>query len=157
MSKKTVLTKEGFKNLEKELEILKTKKRKEISKRIKEALVFGDLSENSEYDEAKNDQAIVETRILELEALLKNAEVVDENELSTEYVYVGCKVEIEDLDNKTKIEYKIVGSNESDPAKMKISDESPIGAALINKKNNEILKINVPNGVKNYKILRIFK
>ncbi|MCL2313085.1 MAG: GreA/GreB family elongation factor, partial [Firmicutes bacterium] len=101
--------------------------------------------------------AIVETRILELEALLKNAEVVDENELSTEYVYVGCKVEIEDLDNKTKIEYKIVGSNESDPAKMKISDESPIGAALINKKNNEILKINVPNGVKNYKILRIFK
>jgi transcription elongation factor GreA len=156
-SKQAVLTKEGFKILENELEILKTTRRKEIAEKIKEALVFGDLSENNEYDEAKNEQAIAEARIIEIETILKNARLIDESEFSTEYVFIGCKVEILKIDSEKKYQYKIVGSNEADPAQYKISDESPLGSALLGKKIGEIAKAKTPRGIQSYKILNISK
>jgi transcription elongation factor GreA len=157
MSKQTVLTKEGFKLLEDELEILKTTRRKEIAQRIKEALSFGDLSENSEYDEAKNEQALAETRILEIESTLKNARLIDEDEISTDYVYVGCKVSILKIDSNTRYDYKIVGSSEADPSQGKISDESPVGSALIGEKEGSVICVKTPGGEQSYKIIEISK
>ena len=157
MEKKTVLTREGFDKLEKELENLKVTRRKEVSERIKKALAFGDLSENSEYDEAKNEQALVETRILEIETLIKNAKVVDDHEIDTNLVYVGCKVLVEDLDRNQQFEYKIVGSSESTPLEGKLSSDSPIGSELLDKKENDIVRIHTPGGIRNFKLLKIFK
>lgn len=133
--KKVILTYEGVKKLEEELEFLKTVKRKEITEKIKVALGYGDLSENSEYDEAKNEQAFTEGRILQLENMLKNAVVVDESEISTDRVSIGSKVKIKDYEFDEEVEYVIVGSAEADPINYKISNESPVGAGLLGKKS----------------------
>ncbi len=157
MSKQVILTEEGLKNLESELENLKTVKRKEVAEKIKVALSFGDLSENSEYDEAKNEQAIIEARILEIESMLKDVKIIDEHELSTELVNVGSKVKVEDIEYSEIIDYKIVGPSEADPREGKISDESPVGAALIGHEAGEIVKVETPGGICTYKIIEIYK
>ncbi|MBY0756068.1 transcription elongation factor GreA [Clostridium sardiniense] len=153
--KKFVMTYEGVKKLENELEHLKTVKRKEITEKIKVALGYGDLSENSEYDEAKNEQAFTEGRILQLENMLKNAEVVDESEIPSDVVSVGAKVKVKDYDFDEEVIYTIVGSAEADPMEFKISNESPVGAGLIGKKVGDIVEISVPDGVSKYEVLEI--
>lgn len=153
--KRHVMTYEGLKKLEQELEYLKTVKRKEITEKIKVALGYGDLSENSEYDEAKNEQAFTEGRILQLETMLKNAEVVDESEISTEKVSVGAIVKVKDYEFDEEIEYSIVGSAEADPMNNKISNESPVGEALIGKKVGEVVEVTIPGGTAKFEILGI--
>ncbi len=132
MAKPVILTSDGLANLEKELEELKTVKRKDIADKIKVAISFGDLSENSEYDEAKNEQAMIEARILQIEAMLKNVKILDTDELNTENVSVGSKVKVKDLEFGDEETFHIVGSTEADPTIGKISDESPVGKALLN-------------------------
>ena len=155
--KEVLLTQEGYDNLEKELEFLKTEKRSEISERIKVALGFGDLSENSEYDEAKNAQASNEIKIAELENKLRYARIIDESEIDTKTVQVGNKVKILDMEFDEELEYTIVGSTEVDLSLNRISNESPIGAALLGAKKNQIVEVNVPAGVMKYKIVGISK
>ena len=156
MAGQTVLTQKGLKDLEETLEHLKSVTRKEIAEKIKVALSFGDLSENSEYDEAKNEQGIVEAEIAEIEATLKNAKVVDEDELSTEHVNIGNTVVLEDENGKT-IRFFLVGSKEVDMKAMKISDESPIGKACIGKGLNEVVEVEAPAGIRKYRIVEIDK
>ncbi|MCX7923669.1 MAG: transcription elongation factor GreA [Clostridia bacterium] len=156
-SKEVVLTYEGLKKLEEELEFLKGMKRREVAERIKQALSFGDISENSEYDEAKNEQAHVEGRIVQLENMLKHAKVIDEDEVSTDVVSLGSKVELLDMEYDEKVEYYIVGSTEADPSKFKISNESPVGSALIGKMKGTVVEVSVPDGVIKFKILDIHK
>lgn len=153
--KEVLLTQEGYDNLEKELEYLKTEKRTEISERIKVALGFGDLSENSEYDEAKNAQAANETKIAELENKLRYARVIADSEIDTKTVQVGNTVKILDMEYNDEFEYTIVGSTEVDLAQNKISNESPIGAALLGAKKNQIVEAHTPGGIAKYKILAI--
>lgn len=155
--KKIKLTPEGLKALEEELEYLKTVKRKEVSEKIKVALSFGDLSENSEYDEAKNEQAMVEARINEVEALLKDVEVVSDDDITTDTVSVGSTVTLKNMKNGKVDTYKIVGSTEAAPLKKKISDESPVGKAVIGHKQNEIVDAEVPSGIIQYQIMEISK
>ena len=155
--KEVILTQEGYDNLEKELERLKTVERYEIADRIKVALGFGDLSENSEYDEAKNAQASNEIKIAELEEKLKYAKIIDESEIDTEVVQVGNIVKVLDMEYDEKIEYTIVGSTEVDIAANKISNESPIGKALLGKKKNNIVEVQAPVGIIKLKILSITK
>ncbi len=155
--KEVLVTQEGYDNLEKELEYLKTEKRTEIAERIKVALGFGDLSENSEYDEAKNAQASNEIKIAELENKLRYARIIDESEIDTKTVQVGNKVKILDMEYNEEIEYTIVGSTEVDLSKNKISNESPIGAALLGAKKNQIIEAQTPGGVAKYKVLAIKK
>ena len=138
--KEVLLTQEGYDNLEKELDFLKTEKRAEISERIKVALGFGDLSENSEYDEAKNAQAANEIKIAELENKLRYARIIDESEIDTKTVQVGNKVKVLDVEFDEELEYTIVGSTEVDLAQNKISNESPIGAGLLGKKKNQTVE-----------------
>ena len=147
MVKQVILTDEGLKKLEEELEQLKTVKRKEIAEKIKVALSFGDLSENSEYDEAKNEQALVESRIASIEATLKNAQVIDSKDIKTNKVFVGTKVKLLDLEFNEECEYKIVGSNEADPANGKISDESPVGKGILGHRVGQTVEIETPAGV----------
>lgn len=155
MNKEIVVTTEGLKALEKELEELKTVKRKECAEKIKEARSFGDLSENSEYDEAKNEQGFVESRIAELEKMLKNIRVLDENDLPHDVVSLGSHVEVEDEDGETE-NYDIVGSTEADPMEGRISDESPVGAALLGKRAGDVADIELPNGTMiQYKVLSV--
>ncbi len=154
-TKKFVMTYEGVKKLEDELEILKTVKRKEITEKIKVALGYGDLSENSEYDEAKNEQAFTEGRIIQLENMLKNAVVVDESEITTDKVAVGTIVKVKDYEFDEEVEYYLVGSAEADPMNFKISNESPVGAALLGKKVGELVEVSVPGGVNKFEILGI--
>ena len=155
--KEVLLTQEGYDNLEKELETLRTEKRAEIAERIKVALGFGDLSENSEYDEAKNAQAENETKIAELENKLRHAKIIDESEIDTKTVQVGNKVKLLDLEYNDELEYTIVGSTEVDLAQNKISNESPIGAALLGAKKNQEVEVAVPAGVVKYKVISIAK
>ena len=155
--KEVLLTQEGYDNLEKELEYLKTEKRTEISERIKVALGFGDLSENSEYDEAKNAQASNEIKIAELENKLRYARIIDESEIDTKTVQVGNKVKILDMEYNEELEYTIVGSTEVDLSQNKISNESPIGSALLGKKKNQVVEAVTPGGVAKYKVLEIKK
>ncbi len=156
MEKKQVkLTEDGLKQLEEELEYLKTKKRKEVSEKIKVALGFGDLSENSEYDEAKNEQAQVEARIVSLENMLKNAVVISEEDRDTSIVEIGAKVKLLDVEFDEEVTYKIVGSTEADPDKGKLSDESPLGAALLGRSTGETIDVEAPAGIIQYKILGI--
>lgn len=155
--KETILTYEGLKKLEEELEYLKTQKRKEVAERIKVALGFGDLSENSEYDEAKNEQAQVEMKISELENKLRNVKIIDEDEIDTKTVQVGNTVQVLDMEYDEKINYTIVGSTEADLLENKISNESPIGKALLGRKKNEIVEVEAPAGVLSFKILKITK
>ena len=155
--KDVILTQEGFDRLEKELEYLRTEKRAEIADRIKVALGFGDLSENSEYDEAKNAQAENEVRIAELENKLRHAKIIDEKEIDTETVQIGNIVKVLDEEFDEKIEYTIVGSTEVDLASNKISNESPLGPALLGARKNEVVEVNAPAGIIKYKILAIKK
>ncbi len=155
--KEILLTQTGFDNLEKELEELRTTKRAEIAERIKVALGFGDLSENSEYDEAKNAQAENELKIAELENKIRHAKIIDESEIDTKTVQVGNTVKILDLEFNDELEYTIVGSTEVDLAQNRISNESPIGAALIGAKKNQEVEVNAPVGIMKYKILTITK
>lgn len=157
MAKPLVLTDEGLRRLENELEELKTVKRKEVAEKIKVALSFGDLSENSEYDEAKNEQAFVESRISQLEAMLKNVQVLDEEELSTDEVSVGCRVRVYDQEFEEELTYQIVGSTEADPNENKISDESPIGHGLLGHRAGDIVEIEVPAGMLHFEVLEITK
>ena len=153
--KDVILTQEWYDKLEKELNYLKTEKRAEIADRIKVALGFGDLSENSEYDEAKNAQAENEGKIVELENKLRNAKIIDEKDIDTTTVQVGNKVKVLDMEFDEKIEYTIVGSTEVNLAENKISNESPLGEALLGAKKNQVVEVNAPAGVMKYKILNI--
>jgi transcription elongation factor GreA len=156
-SKQVILTYEGLKKLEDELEYNKRVKRREIAEKIKQAISFGDITENSEYDEAKNEQAYLERRIIQLEKLLKNAKVIDDDEVSTDKVSIGTKVKIQDMETNEELDYYIVGSTESDPSKKKISDESPVGSCLLGKKAGEMVEVIVPDGKLKFKILDIHK
>ena len=156
--KQYYVTEEGLAALEKELEYLKIVRRKEVAEKIKVALSFGDLSENSEYDEAKNDQAMVEARIADLEVMLKSAVVIDESELNNESVHIGSKIEV-DLTSATgaqsRRDFKIVGSNEADPRNGKISEESAVGKALIGAKVGQTVEVETPAGISKYHIVTI--
>ena len=155
VEKQELLTQEGYNKLEEELEYLKTVKRKEITEKIKVALGYGDLSENSEYDEAKNDQAFTEGRIIQLENMLKNAVVVDESEIPKDKVSVGSIVKVMDYEFDEEVEYTIVGSAEADPMNFKISNESPVGSALLGKKVGDVVEVAVPSGVSKFEVLEI--
>ena len=154
-AKKNILTYEGLKKYEEELEHLKVVTRKEIAQKIKEARAQGDLSENAEYDAAKDEQRDVEARIEELEKILKNAEVVVEDEVDLDKINIGCKVRIKDMEYKEELEYKIVGSTEANSLKGKISNESPVGKALIGAKKGQTVEVETPAGVLKYKVLEI--
>ena len=156
-NKEILLTEEGYKKMEAELEKLKTETRAEIAERIKVALGFGDLSENSEYDEAKNAQAENEDKIAELEAKLRFAKIIDDSEIDTKKVQVGNTVKVLDMEFDEEVEYTIVGTTEADITQNKISNESPIGSALLGAKKNQVVEVQVPAGVSKYKILSIAK
>ncbi len=156
MNKQIVVTQSGLKALEDELEQLKTVRRKEVSEKIRVARSYGDLSENSEYDEAKNEQAIVEARIADLEVMLKNVVILDEGELRTDTVSLGSTVKVYDVEFEEELEYTIVGSTEADIDLNKISDESPVGKALIGKKVGEVAEAVLPGGdTAKFKVLYI--
>lgn len=155
--KGVIVSKEGFEKLEKELDYLRTTKRAEIAEKIKVALGFGDLSENSEYDEAKTAQAENEVKIAELENKIRHAKIIDEKDIDTETVQVGNIVKVLDMEFDEKIEYTIVGSTEVNLAENKISNESPLGAALLGARKNHVVEVNAPAGIMKYKILSIKK
>ena len=152
--KEVILTLDGLKKLEEELEILKTQKRKEVADRIKQAIQFGDISENSEYDDAKTEQAFIEGRIMTLEKMLRNAKVIDDSEVK-DRVSLGSTVVLKDIEYGEEEEYTIVGSAEADPAVNKISNESPVGSAVLGQKKGSIVEVTVPAGVLRYQILDI--
>ncbi len=155
MPKEILLTDDGLRALEEELEELKTVKRKEISEKIKVALSFGDLSENSEYDEAKNDQGKLESRIAEIEEMLKNVRVLDDDDVTNETVSVGSRVKVRDIEYDEIVTYQIVGFTQADPDEGRISDESPVGMALLGHKVGETVEAEVPSGVLSFEILEI--
>ena len=155
--KEVILTQEGYNNLEKELEYLKTEKRVEIAERIKVALGFGDLSENSEYDEAKNAQSENEIKIAELENKLRHAKIIDEKEIDTKTVQIGNTVQLHDIEFDEEVEYTIVGSTEVNLAENRISNESPIGRPLLRAKKGATVDVEAPAGIIQYKILSIKK
>ena len=146
MQKDVILTPEGLENLKKEIETLSTDKRREVAERIKEARDFGDISENSEYDDAKNEQAMLEGRIATLEDKLRSASVIDASELDNDIVRVGSLVNVKDEESGKSLKYTIVGSTESNPAENKLSNESPVGKALVGKKRNDAVSVQLPNG-----------
>lgn len=153
--KEVLLTPQGLKKIEDELETLKTVKRKEVAERIKQAIAFGDISENSEYDEAKNEQAQLEERIAKLEMMLRKAKIIDEDDISIDTVGIGVTVRVKDIEFDEEVEYTIVGSAEADPYEMKISNESPVGRALLGKKVGDVVEVQIPDGVTEYKVLEI--
>lgn len=154
-AKKNLLTREGLKKYEDELHELKVIRRKEVAQKIKEAREQGDLSENAEYDAAKDEQRDIEARIEELEKILKNAEVVVEDEVDLDKINIGCQVKILDIEYSEELDYKIVGSTEANSLKGKISNESPVGKALIGHKVGDTVEVETPAGVFAYKILEI--
>lgn len=151
------LTAEGKRALEEEYEYLCKEKRQEVSEKIKVALGFGDLSENSEYDEAKNEQAQVESRIVELETMLKNYEIIDETNINTDVITIGSKVRVLDVEFNDECEYQIVGSTEANPLKGNISDESPVGKALLGKTVNDVVDVDTPGGSIKMRVLEIMR
>lgn len=155
MSKAVLLTSEGLKNLQDELETLKTVTRNEIAEKIKIARGFGDLSENSEYDEAKNEQAKIEARIVELEAMLKNAQVIDDIDVADGKIAIGCTVKLLDVEYDEEATYTIVGSAESNPKEYKISDESPVGEALIGHVAGDTVTVATEAGHLQFKVLEV--
>ena len=155
--KEVILTQEGFDNIEKELEYLRTEKRAKIAERIKIALGFGDLSENSEYDEAKTAQAENEAKIAELENKVRYAKIIDEKDIDTKTVQIGSTVKLYDVEFDEEVEYTIVGSTEVNLAENRISNESPIGSALLGAKKGQTVEVNAPAGVIQYKIISIKK
>lgn len=157
MAKQIFVSKDGYLKLQNELEHLKTVKRAEIAQAIKKARSFGDLSENSEYDEAKNEQAKIEARIVEIEAMLKNVEIIEDVKGNAKSVVVGVTVKVLDEEYGDECEYRVVGSTEADPRNGKISDESPVGKALLGKKIGEEVIVEAPGGEFKLKILSISK
>ncbi|WP_106769515.1 transcription elongation factor GreA [Paenibacillus faecalis] len=155
--KEVILTQDGLKKLEDELENLKSVKRREVAERIKVAIGYGDISENSEYEDAKNEQAFIEGRIITLEKMLRNARIINNDDINTDVVNVGNTVIVKDLEFGDTMEYTIVGTAESDPFNNKISNESPVGKAIIGKQKGSVVDVNVPAGVIQYKILEIKK
>lgn len=153
----TVLTRNGEQKLKAELDELKSVRRREVAEKIKVALSFGDLSENSEYDEAKNEQAIIESRIAEIEHTLAHAQIIDDDDISTEKVGIGTVVKILDMDMDEEMEFKMVGTNEADINNGKMSDESPIGAAIMNRAVGDEVSVETPSGVISFKVLEIRK
>jgi len=156
VSKQNILTLEGLTKLEDELNSLKNK-RTDVADRIKQALAFGDISENAEYDEAKKEQAFVEGRIIQIENILRTAKVIDDEDIQTDMVSVGSKVLLKDIEFGDEVEYTIVGSAEADPINLKISNESPVGKALVGKVPGDSVEIAVPDGIIKYEILQINK
>lgn len=154
-SKKTVLTYEGLKQLEDELQDLKVNRRRENAKKLAEAREQGDLSENAEYDAAKEEQRDIQTRIEEIEALLKNVEVIDEDEVDINVVSIGCKVRIHDKEYGEDVEYRIVGSSEAKSLENRISNESPVGAALLGHKVGDVVKVDFEGEISEFEILEI--
>ncbi|MEK7524285.1 MAG: transcription elongation factor GreA [Patescibacteria group bacterium] len=155
--KVTLITKEGLEKLKEELNFLKEVKRKEVAERLREAISYGDLSENAEYEEAKNEQAFTEGRILELEEKVKYAQIIDEQHKKGALVQLGSKVVIQNLSGKTKVEeeFTIVGSTEADPINHKISNVSPVGKALLERRAGETVKVVAPAGIIEYKIVKV--
>ena len=153
--KKNILTYAGLKQLEEELQDLKVVKRKEVAQKIKEAREQGDLSENAEYDAAKDEQRDIETRIEELEKILKNAEVVVEDEIDLDKINIGCKVKVYDCEFEEELEFQIVGSTEANSLQGKISNESPVGQALIGKKPGDLVDVELINGTAQYRVMDI--
>ncbi|GMK42565.1 transcription elongation factor GreA [Paenibacillus sp. CCS19] len=155
--KEVILTQDGLKKLEEELENLKSVKRREVAERIKVAIGYGDISENSEYEDAKNEQAFIEGRIITLEKMLRNARIINNDDIDTDTVSIGSTVSVEDLEFGDVVEYTIVGTAESDPLNNKISNESPVGKTILGKKVGATVEVNVPAGIIQYKILEIKK
>ncbi|QHW32117.1 transcription elongation factor GreA [Paenibacillus rhizovicinus] len=155
--KEIILTQDGLNKLEDELENLKSVKRREVAERIKVAIGYGDISENSEYEDAKNEQAFIEGRIITLEKMLRNARIINNDEIDIDTVSIGSIVTVEDLEFGDSMEYAIVGSAESDPLKNKISNESPVGKAILGKNKGTVVEVSVPAGIIKYKIVDIKK
>ncbi len=155
--KEVLLTLDGLTRLEKELDLLKTVRRREVAERIKQALEFGDISENSEYEDAKNEQGFIESRILQIENILRNARVLDEGDVDTETVGLGSRVVLEEIDSGEDFDYLIVGSAEADPERARISNESPVGRALMGQRAGETVTVNAPMGSVRYRIKEIRK
>ena len=153
--KEVILTPEGHEKLKEEIEYLSTVKRREVAERIKQAREFGDIAENSEYDDAKNEQAMLEHRIAMLEERLKDARVIDAGDVTTDVVSIGTIVRLRDVDAKETIEYTIVGSAEADPAEYRLSNESPVGRAILGRKKGETVEVSAPRGSLKYKIMDI--
>lgn len=153
--KEILLTQEGYQKIEDELEQLKTVRRKEVAERIKVAISFGDISENAEYDEAKNEQAQVEERIIKLENMVRKAVIIDESKIDLNVVTIGSIVRVNDVEFEEEVEYTIVGSAEADPYDGKISNESPVGRALLGKSAGDVVDVQVPDGVAKFEILEI--
>ena len=153
--KDVILTPEGYEKLKQEIEYLSTEKRREVADRIRTAREFGDIAENAEYDDAKNEQALLEHRIATLEERLRNARVIEKKDVAKDVVSVGSKVRLRDLDAKQTVEYRIVGSAEANPAQNKLSNESPVGKAIIGKKKGETVEVTAPRGAMKFKILEI--
>ncbi len=154
--KEVLVTKSGLAKLKAELKEYKEVRRRDIAKRLKEAIAYGDLSENSEYEEAKNEQAFVEGRIIELEKMIANARIISDEKSAQDTVQIGTTVTVKNLtDDDAPETYTIVGSTEANPMEQKISNESPIGAALLGKTKNDVIKVKVPAGVYEYKITKI--
>ena len=153
--KDVVLTKEGYQSLKREIDDLSTRRRREVAERIKIAREFGDIAENAEYDAAKNEQAMLEARIAKLEERLASARVIEKREISKDVVSVGSKVRLRDVDAKQTVEYRIVGSAEANPAELKLSNESPVGKAILGRKKGETVEVATPRGSLKYKILEI--
>ena len=157
MAEKKKITYEGLKKLEEELQDLKVNKRQEVAEKIKEARELGDLSENAEYDAAKDEQRDIEARIEEIDKLLKNVEVIDEDEVDLSKVSIGCKIKLKDLEYNDVLEFKVVGSTEANTLKGKISDESPVGRAINGKKVGDVVEVETQEGSIKYEILEIQK
>ncbi len=155
--KELVLTKEGLQKLEEELDDLKSVHRREVNERIRQAKEFGDISENAEYEDAKQEQAFVEGRILKVEAMIRNARIIDESEYAADEVHLGANVKVKDVKGGTSYEFTIVGSTEADPATGRLSNESPLGKAMIGRKKGETIEVQTPRGVTTYKIESINK
>ena len=155
MPKDVILTPEGLQKLKEELEMLSTEKRREVAERIKEAREFGDISENSEYDDAKNEQAMLEQRIFALEEKLRSAIVIDAKDVKTDAVGVGTKVTLQDMQRGDVLQYSIVGSAEANPAQHKLSNESPVGRAIMGRAPDDVVEVTVPQGVMRLKVLTI--
>ncbi len=155
MEKHVILTKEGKEKLEKELQELKTVRRKEVADRIKQAIDFGDISENSEYDDAKNEQAFIEGRIQELDMMLRNVQIIDEEITQADVISIGSTVSVRDIELDELETYRIVGTVEADPMQNKISNESPVGASLLGKRAGDIVNVPAPIGTIQYEIVEV--
>ena len=157
MSKEVILTAEGYDKLLEELEHLTNARRREVAARIKSAIEFGDISENSEYDDAKNEQAFIEGRITQVNDVLAKASLIDEKKITTKVVSVGSRVKLLDVEENEEFEYMMVGSIEADPENHRISNESPVGQAILGRKAGEAIQVEVPSGTIEYRIIEISK